>query len=265
MRQASKGATTWLPGSRRVQARWPASLDLVRHAESVGNVARTRAEAHGLPVIDVAERDMDVPLSGLGDEQAQALGAWLGGLGARRPAIVLASPYLRAERTAAIAVQAASLDTPVVLDERLRERDLGALDRLTRVGVEQRFPEELAARAHLGKFYYRPPGGESWSDVALRVRSALDSIVREHSGQRVMVVTHEVVIFLFRYVLERMSEVEILRLATDHELANASVTSFVLPRGRPAGMTLEAFNAVYALAESGTRVTAEPDLPVGAR
>ena len=123
------------------------------------------------------------------------------------------SPYLRAAETARIA----SRGTPgnsieVVLDERLREREFGVLDRLTRAGIEARFPEEAEARARVGKFYYRPPGGESWCDVALRVRSMLDTVGREHAGERVLVVAHEVVIYVFRYVLERLSEAELLEL-----------------------------------------------------
>src|SRR5436190_1635271 len=64
---------------RRV-THWPASLMLVRHGESIGNVARDVAEAAGHPSIDIAERDMDVGLSAQGREQAVALGRWLGAL-----------------------------------------------------------------------------------------------------------------------------------------------------------------------------------------
>src|SRR5436190_15276964 len=60
--------------------RWPQSLQLVRHGESCGNVARDSAESAGLPMIDIAERDMDVPLSNRGRDQASALGRWLGDL-----------------------------------------------------------------------------------------------------------------------------------------------------------------------------------------
>jgi hypothetical protein len=35
-----------------------------------------------------------------------------------------------------------------------------------------------AARAFLGKFWHRPPGGESWADVALRLRTFLDTLGR---------------------------------------------------------------------------------------
>jgi hypothetical protein len=36
---------------------------LVRHGESAGNVARVLAESSGEEWIDIADRDMDVPLS----------------------------------------------------------------------------------------------------------------------------------------------------------------------------------------------------------
>ena len=44
---------------------------------------------------------------------------------------------------------------------------------MTRSGIREQYPEEAQRRDLLGKFYYRPPGGESWADVALRVRSLL--------------------------------------------------------------------------------------------
>ena len=58
-------------------------------------------------------------------------------------------------------------------DERLRERDFGAFDGMTGAGIREQYPDEAKRRDLLGKFYYRPPGGESWADVALRVRSLL--------------------------------------------------------------------------------------------
>ena len=72
---------------------WPSRLLIVRHGESAGNVARDKAEAEGLPMIDIADRDMDVPLSMLGERQALALGRWIGELPSEeRPTVVYASP-----------------------------------------------------------------------------------------------------------------------------------------------------------------------------
>jgi probable phosphoglycerate mutase len=247
--------------------RWPASLLLVRHGESAGNVARDAAEASGAAWIDIAERDMDVPLSERGERQAAALGQWLGRLGRERPSAALASPYVRAQQTASLVLETAGLDLGVVLDERLREREFGVLDRLTRRGIEERHPAEAEARARLGKFYHRPAGGESWCDVALRVRSFLDSVTREHGGERVLVVAHEVVILMFRYVFEHLSEREILDIGHREQLANCSVTCFVFDhRIRPnGGMRLQAFNEPAALEDAGEPVTRESDAPVAPR
>jgi broad specificity phosphatase PhoE len=239
-------------------------LTLVRHGESVGNVARLAAESAGIADIDIAERDMDVPLSSRGERQAVAVGRWLKGLGRSRPTVVLSSPYVRAHRTATIALETAGMRMPVLLDERLREREFGVLDRLTKSGILARYPDQAEVRARVGKFYHRPPGGESWCDVALRVRSALDSVTREHSGEHVLLVAHQVVIFMFRYVIERMTEGEILALARAHDLANCSITSFVADRHRN-GMRLTKFNELLAIEEEHAPITAEPDVPVAPR
>jgi broad specificity phosphatase PhoE len=151
------------------------------------------------------------------------------------------------------------------LDERLRERDFGMLDRLTRHGIAERMPEQAEARSRLGKFYYRPPGGESWTDVALRVRSVLDSVSRECPGRRVMVVAHEVVILVFRYVLERLHEQELLDLARAEPLHNCSVATFVFDESPRPHMTLRSWNAVDALATVDAPVTAEPEHAVAPR
>ena len=55
-----------------MQSGWPKRLWIVRHGESAGNVARNAAYAAGVAEIDVQSRDVDVPLSPLGSEQAAA-------------------------------------------------------------------------------------------------------------------------------------------------------------------------------------------------
>jgi broad specificity phosphatase PhoE len=245
--------------------RWPSSLWLVRHGESSGNVARDLAEAGGRQMIDIATRDMDVPLSDRGVDQAKALHQRMAALAPDEcPTIAITSPYLRAEQTARLAL---GDDAPLLLDERLREREFGILDRLTRAGIEHRFPEQAAARAFLGKFWHRPPGGESWADVALRLRSFLDSLGREHAGERVLVVTHQVVIMVFRYLLEQLREAEVLAIGRAADVANCSLTTYELdPDGGGNGrMRLVCFNDVTHVRAAGEPVTVEPDVPAGPR
>jgi broad specificity phosphatase PhoE len=230
-------------------------LWLVRHGESIGNVAATRAEIEGLEVIPLDARDADVPLSDTGREQAAALGDWLG---ERRETIdtYWASPYLRARETLTLAL-AASGETTVLVDERLRDRELGILDLLTRTGVARRHPEEMARRRHLGKFYHRPPGGESWADVALRLRSFLREAL-EGPGESAMLVAHDAVVMLLLYVLLPLGEEELLAFAAEHTVLNASVTHLV--RG-DAGWELVEFSDVAHLEREGADVTAHPGSP----
>src|SRR4051794_38174004 len=153
---------------------WPERLYLVRHGQSHGNVARDAADEAGLHEIDIDVRDVDVPLSELGRRQAEAAGRRVASLPPHeRPGIVLSSSYVRARQTAEIiCTQDALAGGPAraIVDERLREREFGIFDRLTTLGIRERFPDEAAHRRRLGKFYHRPPGGESWADVILRLR-----------------------------------------------------------------------------------------------
>jgi glucosyl-3-phosphoglycerate phosphatase len=238
-----------------VQEAGAVELILIRHGESEGNVAATDARLAGAEVIEVPARDADVDLSGTGQEQSKALGAALARIAEDlRPDAVVSSPYARARQTAEIAVEAAGWPLQVRTDERLRDRELGILDRLTRRGVENRFPEEAERREWLGKMYYRPPGGESWADVALRLRSVLDELNNLGTGHRVMLVCHDAVILLFRYVLEGMTEREILDLAASTSVLNASLTRYVRPSGE-GPWTLESFNVADHLTEQGVTVT----------
>ena len=62
-----------LPRSIAVTAqKWPERLWLVRHGQSAGNVARDLAHERGETRIPLEMRDVDIPLSQLGEQQADA-------------------------------------------------------------------------------------------------------------------------------------------------------------------------------------------------
>lgn len=225
-------------------------LWLVRHGESLGNIAATRAEAAGAEVIDLDTRDADVALSPTGEEQARALGSWLRTeLGSIDEFWV--SPYLRARQTLALALGDAPLPLETIVDERLRDRELGILDRLTSRGVRARHPEEYERRRHLGKFYHRPPGGESWADVALRLRSFLGQALARPADTAV-VVAHDAVVMLFLSVLLPLDESELLDFAATRTVRNASVTELART---DEGWQLIGFSGVGHLEQEGADVT----------
>ena len=209
--------------------------------------------------------------SELGKRQSIALGRWLGALPAEeRPNIVLTSPYLRARHSAGLIVKTAEMAADsysLIVDERFREKEFGILDRLTAVGVKDKYPDQAEFRRLLGKFYHRPPGGESWCDVILRLRSATEMISREYCGQRVLIVCHAVVVLCMRYILEHMTEAELLAVDKKAEIANCAVTLYehdpnLGPRG---SLRLKLYNFVAPLEEAGAPVTSQPDASVGAR
>ncbi len=247
------------------RAGWPATLWLVRHGESAGNVARQAAESSGAAHISIAGRDVDVPLSALGRRQASAVGAWFERQPANeRPTIVLSSPYTRANHTARLIVEAVQGAPPRHLtDERLREKEFGSLNRLTRAGISATFPEEARRRAELGKFYYRPPGGESWCDVILRLRSLVDELQIRHAGARVLIVTHQVVVLCFRYLLEDLDEERLLAIDRAGDVANCAITTFsAVPDSRADRMALRDYNFIEPVTVAGEPVTSVPDLAV---
>jgi broad specificity phosphatase PhoE len=254
-----------------MQSRWPSRLWIVRHGESAGNVARDLARRTGAARIDIGARDVDVPLSPLGETQAEALGAWFARMPAdERPDVAIASPYRRAQGTAAALAAAGGLAAdaqPLVVDERLREREFGILDRLTSAGIKSLFPEQAELRRAIGKFYHRPPGGESWCDVILRLRSALDTISLHYARRRVVIVGHQVVVLCLRYLLENLTEAELMAIDAQGDVVNCGVTEYCFDarEGPDGALRLVRYNFAAPVAQAGAPVTSAPDAIAGAR
>ncbi|WP_374942050.1 histidine phosphatase family protein [Sphingomonas sp.] len=248
-------------------ARWPSRLWIVRHGESAGNVARDAAQASGATRIAIDMRDVDVPLSPRGEDQARALGRWFAGNPGERPEVLLASPYARAQATARLFAESGGMagDGVPCIDERLREKEFGILDGLTTGGIVELQPEQAEFRRLLGKFYHRPPGGESWCDVIFRLRSVMDTIALHYAGKPVMIVAHQVVVLCLRYVIEGMSEAQILEIDREGDVANCSVTEyrFDAAAAGDGAMALVRYNATAPVAEQAT-VTTELSRSIGA-
>ncbi|MDI5964033.1 histidine phosphatase family protein [Streptantibioticus silvisoli] len=212
-----------------------AAVYAVRHGQSVANVLFAEAvragdgAGGGGPV--VAGGDAAVPLSGAGREQAAGLRAWVRGAGID---LVVTSPYARARQTWEL--MAGESTAPVVVDERLRDRETGVFELMTPAAVAARAPQESARRELLGDWYYRPPGGESLADVVLRVRDFVRDASTAAAGHRVLVVAHDAVVLSLRHVFDGFGAP-----LPDPALAvpNASVSHWV-PDGS-GGMRLASF------------------------
>ena len=126
----------------------------------------------------------DLPLSPSGTRQAKAAACRLAA-GAPIDALV-SSPLQRAADTAAIAADELGLTT--VMDDDLRETDFGDWDGYTLEEIQQRWPADVALWRRDPE--QPPPGGESFAATAQRVNRACDRLLRDYSGQTVLVVSH---------------------------------------------------------------------------
>jgi broad specificity phosphatase PhoE len=219
----------------------------VRHGESVVNVAYAEAGLRGEPLA-LPGRDADAALSDLGRAQAAAVGRWLAGLPAeRRPEVAWCSPYARARETWRIARERMGERLPVAelpdtrVDERLVDRVMGELELMNTQAIRERFPEEARRRREAGEYAYRPPGGESFGDVAARLRAFTADLDHQADGRRVLIVAHDAVVTVLRHVLEVEDDTDMTVISAFGPIANASVTTWERHDGH---LKLGDFNAI---------------------
>ncbi len=140
-------------------------LLVVRHGQSEWN-AIGRWQGHADPV-----------LSELGRRQAAVAAGSIGAVDG-----IISSDLLRAAETAAIIAQQLGVG-PVMVEERLRERDVGEWSGLTDVEIRKRWPGFLED----GR---RPNGFEAVDAMLSRVLEAFDAIHAASPGGSLLVVTH---------------------------------------------------------------------------
>lgn len=209
----------------------PRDLVFVRHGESEGNVAR-RSERNGDSRLFTPEFRATPGhrwnLTGHGRQQAGCAGEFiLQRFGQDAFDRYYFSPYARPRQTAAYLGRIASPHALWSMDRRLRERDWGDLDNMPFQEYAARYPEN-AARKNSASLYWAPVGGESIADVSNRFRDFLDTLHRECSGKRVLVVCHGEKMWIARLVLEYMSDEAWTASESDktQRIANADVLHY---------------------------------------
>lgn len=205
--------------------KWPTNLVIVRHGQSERNVLREAAKQSGqVEFFHGGLRDLDAPLTAYGHLQSRRTGEFLAQSYDFDAAFT--SPHLRSRETLNSILQAWPQGIVTRLDERVREIEFGALDGLTWQGIKHKYPEEWARREREGKYWYRPPGGESRPDVGLRVKDFLGMLAREYRRKSVLVVCHSVVVLIFRRLLEHWDESQYLDIDARDEVLNCSITAY---------------------------------------
>lgn len=255
--------------------KWPSTLMLVRHDISEYNVLKEKKARDPLyqsfisaykenpkdpETIDLARKVQEVFSLKNGDHNTPLLedeeekrGKQVGrALRAEYPLpdIIYVSPFERTLHTLERVTRGwpELADVKTLEDERIREQDHG----LSLLYSDWRVfnvmhPEQKALYDIEGQYWYRYPNGENVADVRLRNRSWLTTIIREHSGENVLVVTHHLNILATRANLERLDAKQFLQIDKHEKPINLGVTLY---RGNPnegkAGkLVLESYNKKY--------------------
>lgn len=190
-------------------------LCLVRHGETDWNV---EGRLQGWT---------DIALNATGKAQAQAVARALAGVPFDA---IVSSPLQRALHTA----EAIADGRPIELEPRLRERQLGALQGLTRGEVAAQYPAVQTALT-LRSPGYQPPGGESLQDFAARVHALLRELRQRHAGARqLLLVAHGGVLD----IVYRLATDQDLQSPRRHALPNAALNWL---RATPQGWAVDAW------------------------
>ncbi|MBI4434822.1 histidine phosphatase family protein [Candidatus Uhrbacteria bacterium] len=198
---------------------WPERIIFVRHAESQGNTMTADERA------DCSRGTNLYELTAIGRRQAEITGAWLRERFSE-PDGFYTSYYTRTGQTAALLYP----DRTPYVDERLAEAQRGIWHIRPRLWIEHHMPWEIDARKRAGDYHYRPPGGESWPDIELRIRSFNHTIHRRYAGKTLVLVVHGHWLLLWRKIAHHWTiddAVSSYARRGPHALAaNASVTIY---------------------------------------
>ena len=234
--------------------KWPASITIMRHAQSAYNILRGKkarsvyyarfkeayrrdyqAEETKVLAQGVQKRwslgvsDCDTPLTAVGERQSFRTGKKLPQI-MSLPDVVLFSPYLRTKRTLEEVARGwpELKNVQWIPDERIREQEHG----LSLLYSDWRVfnvlhPEQKRMHDLLGPYWYQFPQGESAAQVRDRCREEVAMLIREYDGQKVLLVTHHLTILSFRANLERPTPEEFIRLDEEEKPVNCGVTQYI--------------------------------------
>ena len=212
----------------------PTHLYLVRHGQTTGNQDRL---LHGRT---------DSALSDLGIAQAERVADRL--KSETRIDAIVTSPLIRASGTANQISTRFGIETTIQHD--LVEMDFGDLEGYTFERVVAEYPELARKALDPADQTLAWPNGESRAGFHRRVRAAFKSLVQEHAGQRVVVVSHNGVLGSFLAQVQGESPDN----WTAFRIANCSLSSLQISNS---GATVYYLNDVAHLANMVTMITAD--------
>lgn len=228
----------------------PALLVLVRHGESLMNIVKknniflpeeTAHEVRGLP-------DHKIPLINRGIWQAETTSSYLREKFGVFDA-VYDSGYMRTRQTREGLLKAYTPEEMALMKIRtshlIRERENGYTFDMTTEEAEMHFPWLKHYFDTFGRFYARPPGGQSQADLCDQVFRFLGLVFKHRAGQKVMAVTHGHTLRAFRFNLEKWTADDYIQsVESGEKFDNCGVTVYRFNENNRR-LELETLNQVY--------------------
>lgn len=176
---------------------------LFRHGETKWNIEGRR------------QGQKDSPLTARGRLQAQDNARLLKQHSALdEPVIIYASPIGRARDTALIMLDELGISADAIdYDDRLMESSFGDWEGFTDAEVAERYPASWQARTK-DRWNVRPPFGESYADVNVRVGEWLEEA---EFGKTTLVICHGLTSRVLRGIYAGLTNREIFGLPEPHE------------------------------------------------
>lgn len=186
----------------------PKHIFLVRHGETDWNKEQRMQGAR------------DIPLNAKGRSQAQMIASYLSEYSFD---VMYSSPLKRAHQTAQ-AIHSYHPNTPLITHRSLHERSFGVLDGKTYQEINEEYPELIFSNTWDYPFF-RPPLGESLTDVRTRITRFIQSEIHGGKHSNILVVAHGVSL--------RILLTGLLNIAVDGELKyyhldNASLSMIIM-------------------------------------
>ncbi len=190
--------------------------------------------------------DYNTPLTEEGVRQAEETGRRLKEE-AVIPEVVYVSPYLRTRQTLEGLMRGLPelKKASVVSEERIREQEHGLATIYNDWRVYFVFNPVQALHFNLETDYeYRFLNGENKADVRDRVRSFLGTLIREHAGGKVLIISHHLTLLSLRANLERWDREKFIEVDKNDKPVNCGVTTYRgdIAQGRDGRLLLETYN-----------------------
>lgn len=182
--------------------------------------------------------DYDVPITSDGWEQARITGEYLR---TKEISFAITSPMVRTRQTLEGVINSWESKPKIIINELIKEVNAGERYKVTSALFEQMFPGELAKK-NKDRYNYRPPNGESYADVLLRVFPAAQEILKQAEQENLLVVSHGTCIRILRQIIENLTPNQFLALPENDEPRNCSITHYVV-QNRNA--TLQSYNICH--------------------